>query len=209
MFLSVGNGKDSSLVVYSISTEESSITLRQLWVLCVKDCPSSVADGDHSQQDPATSAASESEAQASDSDRHHPGEKAFYMAEFNPSGNIFAVEEVPYRTTLIHLVSPDGRVMRSVDLMARVGDQDSRPVNTMFISAHHDGMYAIGLEGGRMVLMDAELLQLKKTFKVVRRVEPVLFKTRPGKCLHSEIEITADSFPTILQPKFSLATLQN
>lgn len=167
MFLAIGNGRDSSLMVCSISKEDSTVTLTQLWVLRAADCPSSVADGDHTQQDPATNAGKDCEGQAPASREHYPGEKAFYMAEFNPSGNIFAVEEVPYRTTLVHLVSPDGRVVRSMDLMARVGDQESRPVNSLFISAHHDGTYAIGLQGGRVVLVDAELLQLKKTFNVV------------------------------------------
>ena len=170
LFLAIGNGRDSSLAVYSISKEESAVTLTRLWVLRAMDCPSSVADGGHTQQDPATSAGRDSEGHTSASHnpaKHYPGEKAFYMAEFNPSGNIFAVEEVPYRTTLVHLVSPEGKVVRSMDLMAGVGNQESRPVNSLFISAHHDGTYAISLEGGRVVLMDAELLQLKKTFKVV------------------------------------------
>lgn len=172
MFLVIGNGKDSSIVVYSIITEESDLTLRELWVLPTKDCPPSTPKS--SQQDPTTSAARDSKEEVSAGDhsgRNYPYENAFFMAEFNPSGNIFAVEEIPYQTTMIHLVSPEGGVMRSVDLMAGISEQDScckrRPVNTVFISAHHDGLYAIGLEGGRVVLMDAEMLQINKTFKVV------------------------------------------
>ena len=104
---------------------------------------------------------------AAESSRNYPYEEAFYMAEFNPSGNIFAVREVPYKTTLIQLVSPGGRILKTVDLMALVGDGKERPVNTLFISAFHRGAYAIGLEGGRIAIMDAESLHLKKVFKVV------------------------------------------
>lgn len=171
MFLVVGNGKNSSIVVYSVAMEESDLTLRELWVLPAKKCPPS--NPTSSQEDPTTSAARPSMDKVSaseDSGRNYQYENAFCMAEFNPSGNIFAVEEIPYQTTMVHLVSPEGVIVRSVDLMAGISERDAskrRPVNTVFISAHHNGLYAIGLEGGRMVLMEAELLQINKTFKVV------------------------------------------
>lgn len=192
-FLIIGNGKNSSIVVYSIVMEESDFTLRELWVLPAKDCPP--FNPNSGQRDPTTSAAVLSEERGStsqDSGRKYPYKNAFFMAEFNPSGNIFAVEELPYQTTMIHLVSPEGRIVKSVDLMAAISEQDSckrRPVNTVFISAHHCGLYAIGLEGGRMALMEAELLQITKTFKVVwyyysqgREMGAPDF--RPKLCLH-------------------------
>ena len=126
------------MVVYCVKGDENGITVMQLWTLHALDCPIPT------QQDPPK----ESETQVSPSkvpDGHLPGEKAFYMAEFNPSGDIFAVEEVFYRTTLVHLISPKGKVLKSVDLMAMLGNKESRPVNSLFISPYHDGLYAIGL----------------------------------------------------------------
>lgn len=109
------------------------------------------------------------EAGLEESGRNYPYEEAFFMAEFTPSGEVFAVRELPYETTLVHLISPQGQVLRTVDLMERVGGEEGRkrPVNTVFISAFHRGVFAVGLEGGRIVIMDAEQLQLKKVFKVV------------------------------------------
>lgn len=171
MFLVLGNGKESSIVMYTVGTGEASgFTLSRAWVLPAKGCPTpSNAEDDNSQLKPDFPTASVNEAR-SEPGKNYPYEKAFFMAEFNPSGNIFAVEEIPYTSTLVHLVSPSGVVVKTVDLLAMIGDLESwrRPVNTVFISAHHEGVYAVGLEGGRVVLVDAELLEPKKTFKVVR-----------------------------------------
>jgi hypothetical protein len=166
-FLAIGNGKDSALVVYSVS-KEPSLTVKQLWVLRAMDCPIPVSD--QLPPDPARERSPQTSAAKDPAGGHLPGEKALYMAEFNPSGNIFAVEEVFYRTTLIHLVSPKGKVLKSMDVMAKFGERDSRPVNSLFISTYHEGIYALGLEGGTVVLVDAELLEFKKSFKVVRRL---------------------------------------
>lgn len=179
-FLVIGNGKNSSLVVYSIDTEKPDSSLRELWVLPVKNCPSTP---NSRQQDPTTREARESEVSVGgSSERDYPYKNAFYMAEFNPSGNIFAVEEIPYQTSMVHLVSPAGDIVRSLDLMAGISEQEScrrRPVNTLFLSAHHDGQYAVGLERGSVVLVDAELLQINRTFNVVRNSRTI--------CLHGYV----------------------
>ena len=150
-------------------------TLRLKWILLAKDCPHdlcTVAGGDEGgaeTMDALTTTAAG--ATQHDSGKNHPYENAFYMAEFNPSGHIFSVEEIPYRTTLIHLLSPTGQVLETVDLMAGMlgGTAQSRrsPVNTLVLSTYHDGAYAIGLEGGRIAMVDAVTLQLNRTFKVV------------------------------------------
>ena len=101
------------------------------------------------------------------SGRDYKYENGFFMAEINPSGKVFTVKELPYKTTLVQLVSSDGEVVKSEDLMAVIKDRVKRPVNTLFISAFHDGVYAIGVEGGRLVLMDAESLCVRKVFRVV------------------------------------------
>ena len=171
-FLVVGNGDKSSIALYTVGKEESDHVLRLAWVLPVKDCASVGSDGERSESSVQQTPAGGNDAAnvGVDSGKNYPHQNAFYLAEFNPSGNIFAVEEVPYRTTMLHLVSPEGAVVHTVDLMAAIGDEEcsKRPENTLFISPHHDSVYAIGVEGGTMALVQAESLVLKKAFKVVR-----------------------------------------
>lgn len=186
-FLILGNGKQSSVVVYNICTENSSVKLQQAWILHATDSPTYSAltdEGEHRNEahikdstaqprkpEPLSANQTGDKARAGcrDSGLNYPYEEAFSMAEFNPTGHVFAVKEVPYNTTLVHLVSSDGSVIKTVDLMVMVGGEERsrRPMNTVFISAYCGGVYAIGLEGGRVALMDAELLQLNQVFKVV------------------------------------------
>lgn len=166
------------MVVYSVSTTKGSSTaLHQEWELPAKDCPGSLSIADLKLRTEGGNSPSETEVltavrasePVSDPTHDYPSEEAFFMAEFNPSGNIFAIEEVPYKSTLVHLISPAGVVVRTVDLLAMIGDWErgKRSVNTVFISSHHNGVYAIGLEVGRIALVDAEQLQVSKSFKVV------------------------------------------
>lgn len=165
------------MVVYTVSTTQgSSTTLHQEWTLPAKDCPGSPSMADLKLRTEGGNSSSALDTDALTAVRvneavshNYPSEEAFFMAEFNPSGNIFAIEEVPYRSTLIHLISPDGGVVRTADLLAMIGDWErgKTSVNTVFISSHHNGVYAIGLEVGRIALVDAEQLQVSKSFKVV------------------------------------------
>lgn len=177
----IGNENNSAIVAYDICASESGgLKMKQAWTLHAADCPSYLLSSMHGMcgkskhRNPEALSTAEvmdkAAADKMDSGRNYLYVEAFFMAEFNPSGSIFAVKELPYETTVLHLVSPEGRVTKTVDLMAMVGDKEAskRPVSTLFISAYHDGLYAIGVEGGgRIVLVDAELLQLRKSFKVV------------------------------------------
>ncbi len=171
-------------MIYDVASEEgSSFELKQQWHLHAQGTPfpldaNSSGDcvgkthcghvaGDHN---PPVPGQSEVMASASmESGLNYPYEEAFYMAEFNQSGRVFAVKEIPYQTTLLYLISADGCVEKVEDLMVLMGRKDCsrKPVNTIFISAYHDGVYAIGVEGGYIAVLDAELLQLSKVFKVV------------------------------------------
>ena len=112
---------------------------------------------------------------------------AFYMAEINPSGNVFAVEERPEQSTLARLYSPSGELLNTSELcvptadnpttnaagmkessVAGVSGGDKRSaIQTLLISTYKDGCYALVVQGGYVLLVDAELLTITKSFKVV------------------------------------------
>ena len=169
-------------MVYDVSTAEdqSGTKIKLAWTLHAIDQSTKEEEVSQSINDSdgiiETGEGTSEEASSQISGRNYPYEDAFFMAEINPSGNVFAVKELPYRTTLIHVLSPEGAVMKTKDLMETLYNEEStktiktktkRPVNTLFISLYRDGMYAIGLEGGRIILMDAESLDVVKLFKVV------------------------------------------
>ena len=167
----LGNGHNSCIVVYNAYKDGSGFKLKQEWSLSARDSPSPPGISASEVKDKSVEQESsiQSESAAIDSGRNYPYEEAFYMAEFNPTGRMFAVKEVPYTTTLLYRISTDGAIEKMVDLMALIGMKNcsKRPVNTIFISAYCNGLYAIGVEGGYIALIDAELLQVDKVFKVV------------------------------------------
>lgn len=101
--------------------------------------------------------------------KNYPYVVAYIMAEFNPTGHLLAVMEIPYKTAIVQLVSVEGEIVRTLDLMMAMEERECerRPVQTLFISTFHNGVYAIGVEGGKVALVDAEALGIKKTFNVV------------------------------------------
>ncbi len=157
-------------MVYDVSTTEQSGTKFKLaWVVHAIDKSSQEESQSKIDSDGICETEGTSEASSVLSGRNYPYEDAFVMAEFNPSGNVFAVKELPYKTTLIQMLSPDGTVTKTNDLMAALHDHErtKRTVNTLFISLYRDGMYAVGIEGGSIALVDAETLDVVKAFKVV------------------------------------------
>ena len=111
---------------------------------------------------------------------------AFYMAEINPSGNVFAVEERPERSTLARLYSPSGELLNTSELCVPIA-QDSIPaaaddkesssaaasgrksaaLRTLLISTYKEGRYALVVQGGYVLFVDAEQLAVTNSFKVV------------------------------------------
>ena len=110
---------------------------------------------------------------------------AFYMAEINPSGNVFAVEERPERSTLARLYSPSGELLNSSELCVPIAhdttaadDKDKESssaaasvrksaVRTLLISTYKEGRYALVVQGGYVLCVDAERLTVTNSFKVV------------------------------------------
>lgn len=112
---------------------------------------------------------------------YHHGD-AFYMAEINPSGNIFAVEERPGKSTLARLYSPSGELLNTSELSvptvaaadtkksSKTGDKKKPGVQTLLISTYKDGHYALVVQGGCVLFVDAEKLTIASSFKMVRRL---------------------------------------
>ena len=116
---------------------------------------------------------------------------AFYMAEINPSGNVFAVEERPGKSTLARLYSPGGELLNTSELRApttiaaaaaddakestKAGDGDDGAgngdkkmgVQTLLISTYRAGCYALVIQGGYALFVDAEKLTITNCFKLV------------------------------------------
>ena len=114
---------------------------------------------------------------------------AFYMAEINPSGNVFAVEERPGKSTLARLYSPGGELLNTSELrapttiaaaddakeLAKAGDGDDGTssgdkkigVQTLLISTYRAGCYALVVQGGYALFVDAEKLTITSCFKLV------------------------------------------
>jgi len=161
--LVIGNGQHSSLVIYRVSRENGgNHKLELAWTL------EAVTN-----TDPSTSKnIAEADIEAGDhSGKNYSYPIAYCMAEFNPSGTVFAIKELPYDTALVQLVSPEGSVLRSVDLMRSLNPPEEysrRPVQTLFMSCYHGGVYAVGIQGGRVAILDAEDLTIKTSFAAVR-----------------------------------------
>ncbi len=118
---------------------------------------------------------------------YHYGD-AFYMAEINPSGNVFAVEERPGRNTLARLYSPGGELLNSSELCVRApttgavddtkesaetdgGEGDKKlGVQTLLISTYKAGCYALVAQGGYALFIDAEKLAITSCFELVGRL---------------------------------------
>ena len=112
---------------------------------------------------------------------------AFYMAEINPSGNVFAVEEQPGKSTLARLYSHTGELLNTSELCAPTtaaadtkesakaddggaGGGKRSGVQTLLISTYKDGRYALVVQGGYVLLVDAEKVTITNSFKVVSRL---------------------------------------
>lgn len=113
---------------------------------------------------------------------------AFYMAEINPSGNVFAVEERPGKSTLARLYSPRGELLNTSELhapttivaaaddtkeSAKAGDHGAgngnkkMGVQMLLISTYKAGHYALVVQGGYALFVDAEKLTITNCFRLV------------------------------------------
>ena len=82
------------------------------------------------------------------------------MAEVNPSLNILAVQEDKDGNVSVHLLSAEGKPLNSVDTGER---------SAMLLSSCNSklNVYGLVVQGGYVLIFDADSLNVKSKFKVV------------------------------------------
>ncbi len=118
--------------------EDSNVNLHQCWQVKAIDCEAGVKD-----------------------DKTTP---AFVMGEMMPSGYLLTVRERVSYPTYMQLWSMEGVLLKTTPVPCMKSGGVS--VETMFISVHSNGCYAIGVQGGR-VLMVKDDLTISATLNVV------------------------------------------
>lgn len=170
----VGNGINSSIVVYAV--EEDVLTnepcIKQLWQKLagedhVKVKGQSSKDKDHHPLQYSDSSRGRSQRDVRLTGKDYNYGDAFYMAEITPAGNVIAIQEREKGGTFVHLYCPEGKLLRVKELEVSKEESNSTTLHTLFISSYQDGCYAIGLQGGVVVLLEAETLEIASSFKVV------------------------------------------
>lgn len=183
-FLVVGNGHNSSVVVYELvysNQDESVPQLREAWRVRAGQSPEH-HDGNTREENGGKAQAAQkplapsSVVNSKDSGLEYQYGDAFYMAEINPSGNVFAVEERPHKSTLARLYSPSGGLLKTSELNVPTStsppaaDAGGLVVQTLLISTYKGGLYALVVQGGYVLFVDAEQLSITNSFKAVGRL---------------------------------------
>lgn len=153
-FVVVGNGFNSSVVMYSVQLEGSKPVLKQLWQVKateeVKDQGSEVRVQRSEDSEEATT--------------RRKSEDVFYMAEIAPSGNTIAVKETGEGSTVVQLFSVEGKLLRSTELRLNGGD---KKLNAVLMSTYNNGCYAVCVQGGHVFIIAADTLNVINIIETV------------------------------------------
>lgn len=158
--------------MYAIESDGcSQSTLRQMWqVKASPQAPEDKMQSTHSEeatvQTTSHSAETEHHLTMPQSALEYNYGNAFQMAEITPDENTLAVEERQGLTTLLKLFSPEGALLRNRELLV---DGLKPDVSTLVISGHSGRVYAIGVQGGHVVLVNAKSLETENVIKTVSR----------------------------------------
>ena len=174
----VGNGFSSSVVVYAVDQSDNKYTLQLLWQVAAASSSATedetqTADGMSCPQQDPLNKRSGPVSQRSDPLSHMPPSSqrsgrdyhycnAFTMAEVNPNGRIFVVEEKEDGAGFIHLFSESGELLKCVNVSHK---------SIVLLSPHNAGLHCYGLvvQGGKVLIMCDESLEIRSVFKVVRK----------------------------------------
>lgn len=165
-FLIVGNGVNSSVVMYSVQLDSSKPVLEQLWQVKAKEemkgqssevkVQTENCDSEHS--DTVRDTLTENTA------KYYKYKDAFYMAEINPSGNTVAVKEMEAGSTLVQLFSVEGKLLKSTELRL---DGIDKKLDAVLMSTYSKGHYAVAVQGGNVFIITAETLDVLSIIKTV------------------------------------------
>lgn len=148
----VGNGHSSSTMLYCVAEK----TLQLLWQTAagLSTDRESTIDKSHNQSH-----------DCANTGKDYKYKDTYYMSEINPSGHCFAVEEREGASTLIHLLDKSTGVdIKTVPLKSING---KREVHTVMMSSMHNGKYVLMIEGGYVVVVMAEELDIANIFNMV------------------------------------------
>lgn len=96
--------------------------------------------------------------------RDYSYKDAFYMGEVNPSRTVFIVEEREESCTLLHLLDEGtGLPIKTTPLSSLSG---TREAHTLMMSSLHDGLYALMVEGGYVVMVTGEELDIINIYNI-------------------------------------------
>ena len=98
--------------------------------------------------------------------RDYSYKDAFYMGEVNPSGTVFIVEEREESCTLLHLL--DGQTGLPIKTTPLSSLSGTREAHTLMMSSLHQGLYALMVEGGYVVMVTGEELEIVNIYNIVR-----------------------------------------
>ncbi len=143
-FIVIGIGPNSSIVMYDIitSTNEGgppTTKLQLAWQV----------NAGHTGP-PQTTTSNSPEATKDDQYVN-----AFYMGEITSTGCVLAVEEQTDRATTMQLFDGEGRLLKMSSLPP-VKSGGVR-VETLYMSECHNGCYALGVQGGRVLIVRDDL----------------------------------------------------
>ena len=97
---------------------------------------------------------------------YHQGD-IFYMGEINPSGNCLLVEEREKACTMVHLYSSSGNLLKSITVSSLDGRKE---VHTHMISSFNNGCYVIMAQGGFVLVIKGEELEIISIFNMVSTI---------------------------------------
>ena len=167
-FLIVGNGVNSSVVMYSVQLGSSKPVLEQLWQVKAKEevkgqssevkVQRSTENCDSEHSDAVRDTLTENTA------KYYKYKDAFYMAEINPSGNTVAVKEMEAGSTLVQLFSVEGKLLKSTELRL---DGIDKKLDAVMMSTYSKGHYAVAMQGGNVFIIAAETLDVLSIIKTV------------------------------------------
>lgn len=157
--------------MYSVSTTGSGEPMMELlWQMGISDCD----DSEMQTAGKGRSDGNVEKSQASQIDNrsgkgYHYAD-VFTMAEVNPSWNVFAVKEKMDGEVSIHLLSAKGELLQS----ACIGEK-----SVVLLSTYNSmlGVYSMVVQGGHVIIFDAESLEVKNKFKAVSKLDVCILLT--------------------------------
>lgn len=88
----------------------------------------------------------------------------FSACEPTDSGNCIVLEEKDDENDVIHLFANNGTTLKSQEMATKTGQKKSE---VLVLSSVKDGICAISLQGGTIVILNSETLETVSSFQVV------------------------------------------